>query len=134
MVKAFIIGAGLAMAHLTRQDVVFIFGALVAAGYGLHKFRTYVLRPAWDLLLNIVDWSRAHPTLMAIAKEFAPNEGKTLHDRITGIEASQAHERRERKDIQDDVKEIRNMMRTHIADRRPGGNRSTDPQPGDASV
>ncbi len=117
------------LARLTGEEFAFWVLGFAAVLVALHQIRKHLLAPAWELNEVLVDMKRAHPILMEIAKEFEPNDGKTLHDKIAGIEDALARERRERTSIQDDVVEIRNMVRIHIADRLPGGMRHTDPQP-----
>jgi hypothetical protein len=44
----------------------------------------------WKILEELVDARRAYPVLMEIAEEFKPNNGASLHDRISVITDLQA--------------------------------------------
>lgn len=65
--------------------------------------------------------AQMHRTLLEIAAEFAPNHGTSLFDRITVLERSQERQ-------QDTLDQILNRIDTHIAQRQPGGQRSSDPE------
>lgn len=47
------------------------------------------IRALWLIVEELVDARRAYPVLMEIAEQFRPDNGNTLHDRISLISVTQ---------------------------------------------
>ena len=61
------------------------------------------------------------PQLDQVARQFPQNGGPTMLDYVL-------ENQRQIVELRDDVSEIKNLMETHIVQRKPGGDRSTDPE------
>ncbi len=62
------------------------FAAIVAATggviYALYLAWQHVICPGWKFFMNVIRFAEAQPVLLAIAKEFRPNNGATLRDQV----------------------------------------------------
>ena len=78
------------------------FAAMVAATggivYALFLIWEHVICPAWRFFMNVIKFAEAQPVLLAIAKEFRPNDGATLRDQV-----DRTHD--EIRDIRDKINE-----------------------------
>lgn len=96
--------------------------AIAAGGVIVDQVWTKVIVRVWQVMRNTVEHIDADKVLMGIAQEFKPNNGTSLVDRLMRMEqkitANTAN-----------IAELTNKIDVFILERRPGGQRSSDPQP-----
>ena len=109
------------------MDVEHVLGWIVLGAAAWAALVRWIVKPMWEAMKAKVRWDNATPVLLGIAEQFKPNDGETLHDRITQLEANITRIERNQQSVCEKIDALANRFDVHIMQIQPGGKRSTDP-------
>lgn len=102
-------------------DWIVWLAAPVAVGLLARRLMSAVLKPSWEIMKTTVHLAEVKRTLIEIAEQFKPNDGTSLRDVVEHLAEGQEC-------LTDAIDSLTSKVDAFILDRKPNGQRHTDPK------
>jgi hypothetical protein len=107
-----------------------LFQIIVTVALGSTAILVAWKKVVWPFICTFVAIGETATTILEIGRQFEPNDGQSLHDRIAKIDTNQIAMLRTQENQTEQLAELTTKVDSYLLNRQEGGRRCTDPMGG----